>query len=267
MPRYGIFSDVHANVAALEAVLAVMDEAGCDQLLCCGDIVGYGPSPSECLRLIRERNIPCVLGNHDQYVTLLMDERISRLREDVRSSVEWTQNTLDMDDLKWLAQLPMRYDTDDLSIVHGAFGSKHWTYLTNEKSVRYNFRHQDVALAFCGHSHVPLCAYALPAPPAPPAPDPADTANGAAPKPSAPAPMMNYLKSTTPVPEAEKVVFNVGSVGQPRDHDPRAMCIIYDTADACVRPRRVPYDISATQDLMRAAGLHPRSIMRLELGR
>lgn len=245
MARIGVFSDVHANLAALNAVLDRLDQAGCEQLVCGGDTVGYGSSPGECIHILQDRQIPCVLGNHDQYVTLLMDERVSRLRDDVRVSVEWTQNALDMGDLRWLAQLPMRIDLPDLTIVHGAFGHRHWTYLTNEQALSYNFAHQDVPLAFCGHSHVPIVSYTV-----------EDSS-----------PVVRYLKDTTSVPDAGKVIFNVGSVGQPRDHDPRAMCVVFDTETRCVEPSRVPYDIEATQDLMRRTGQPEKSISRIELGR
>jgi len=245
MAKIGIFSDVHANLAALDAVLGALDSAGCDQLVCCGDTVGYGPSPAECIHALREREVPCVLGNHDQYVTLIMDERVSRLRDDVRISVEWTQSELDMGDLRWLAQLPMRFDTPEFSIVHGSFGRRHWTYLTNEPSLSYNFANQDVPLAFCGHSHVPIASHTV----------------------EASGPVVTYLKDPAPVPDAEKVIFNVGSVGQPRDHDPRASCVVLATETGIVTPKRVVYDIEATQELMRRTGQPGKSVARLEVGR
>ena len=245
MARIGILGDIHANLAALEAILDALDDEACDQLVCTGDIVGYGASPAECIRLVRERQIPCVLGNHDHYVTLLMDPRLERLSKDVRASIEWTQGVLDMTDLKWLAQLPRQLDLDGISLVHGAFGPKPWLYLTNEKTVATNFAHQNAALACCGHTHIPMLAFS--------------SGEGEPPQ-------IGYLRKGA-LPEAERVIFNAGSVGQPRDHDSRAACAVLDPDARTVRPLRVPYDITATQKLMRAAGLPEPFAERLSYGR
>ncbi|MBT3379731.1 MAG: metallophosphoesterase family protein [Lentisphaerae bacterium] len=245
MKRVGLFSDIHANLAALTAIVDCLDEAGCDTLICCGDTVGYGPQPVECVHLLREREIPCVLGNHDHYVTLVMDPRLERLREDVRLTILWSQEQMSMDDLRWIAQLPRKLDFDGFGVVHGAFGPKQWLYLTNEASIAYNFKYQEPPLGFCGHSHVPLMATIVPDMP----------------------PTINYLKGSSPIPADAKTMVNVGSVGQPRDYDPRAMCVIYDVEEQTITPKRVPYDIEATQALMRENDLPERSIVRIELGR
>lgn len=245
MNKIGLFSDVHANLAALTAVIDYLDDAGCDTLICGGDTVGYGPQPVECVHLLRERQIPCVLGNHDHYVTLVMDPRLERLREDVRVTILWSQEQMPMADLRWIAQLPRQLDFDGFGVVHGAFGPKQWLYLTNEPSVAYNFKYQDVKLGFCGHSHVPLMATLLP--------------EGV--------PVISYLKGAVPILPDAKTIVNVGSVGQPRDYDPRAMCVIYDVDEQTITPKRVPYDIEATQALMRAHDLPERSIIRIEMGR
>ena len=150
-----------------------------------------------------------------------------------------------MDDLRWIAQLPRKLDFDGFGVVHGAFGPKQWLYLTNEASIAYNFKYQEPPLGFCGHSHVPLMATIVPDMP----------------------PTINYLKGSSPIPADAKTMVNVGSVGQPRDYDPRAMCVIYDVEEQTITPKRVPYDIEATQALMRENDLPERSIVRIELGR
>jgi predicted phosphodiesterase len=244
MTKVGLLSDIHANYAALQAVLGKLDGEGCTVIICLGDIVGYGPSPVECIRAVRDRQMPCVLGNHDQYATMLLNSRMEKLREDIKTSIEWTQTQLSMDDLKWLSQRPMRLAAEDFSLVHGAFGPKPWIYCANEKSLLHNFAHQDVPLAFCGHSHVPLLAL-----------DRGEMA-----------PVIDYLQAMV-VPDAQKVMINIGSVGQPRDRDPRASCVTYVLETREVQLFRVAYDIADTQARIRAAGLPEAFAARLEQGR
>ncbi|MBN2451781.1 MAG: metallophosphoesterase family protein [Lentisphaeria bacterium] len=244
MSRIGVLSDVHGNLPAFRAVLAKLDEEACDLVVCLGDIVGYGPWPAECVALVREREIPCVLGNHDEYVTLLMDLRVERLREDVKTSTRWTQGQLPMDALKWLSQLPLRLDAEGFSAVHGAFGPKPWVYCVNEKTLKHNFAYQDVALGFCGHSHIPLLAF-----------DDGERQ-----------PRVDYL-TTGYLPDGGRTMVNVGSVGQPRDHDPRAAFVTYDMETRHLRIFRVAYDVAETQKRIRAVGLPDLYAERLEVGR
>ena len=246
MTKIAFISDIHSNFVALQAVLSVVDEARCDFIICGGDVVGYGAQPAECVREIREREIPCILGNHDEYVTLLMDPKLDRLREDIRKTVEWTQAQLPMDDLKWLAQLPLRIDAEDFSLVHGAFGPKPYLYCSTPDNLATNFDFQDVHLGFCGHSHVPMLAYNIP------------DVDGE--------PSVKYLRKTR-LPEAEKLMINVGSVGQPRDKDPRAAFVLFELEDEVVELVRVPYDIEKAQELIRAAGLPDKNASRLAEGR
>jgi predicted phosphodiesterase len=244
MAKVGLLSDIHANWAALEAVLATLDAQACDLLVCLGDIVGYGPSPAECVQLIRQRDIPCVLGNHDQYVTMLLNPRMEKLREDVRISIEWTQSKLVIDDLKWLSQRPLRLDSEEFSVVHGAFGPKPWVYCASEKSLAHNFAFQDVAVGFCGHSHIPLVARHYP-----------DQAA-----------QIDSLQ-TAVLPPAPKAMINVGSVGQPRDRDTRACCLTYELETRALQLFRVPYDVTDTQARIRAEGLPESFAERLSQGR
>jgi predicted phosphodiesterase len=247
MTKLAIISDIHSNQVALEAVLAVIDEEGADMIICTGDVVGYGPRPKECIDLLREREIPCLLGNHDQYVTLLMDSRVERLREEVRISVQWTQSQLPMDHLRWLAGLPMRFDIEefDFALVHGAFGPKPWIYCNRPKHFVTSFAHQDVPLGFCGHSHVPAIGLY-------------DAANEEA--------SVKYLRQVT-IPEADKVMINVGSVGQPRDKDPRSAFVFFSVEEQQVTLKRVEYDIEQTQAQIREAGLPEKAAARLSEGR
>ena len=91
MAIVGIFGDIHSNAAALEAVLAALEAAECERFVCTGDVVGYGPCPAECIRILRQREIPCVLGNHDKFATTLVSRRLERLKPDTRRAIEWTR--------------------------------------------------------------------------------------------------------------------------------------------------------------------------------
>lgn len=242
--KIGFFGDVHANLAALEAALDVLDEADCDQLVCTGDVVGYGPSPAECIRLVRTRGIPCVLGNHDKYVTLLMDPSLENLDPTVRHSITWTQGVLSMDDLHWLAELPLQIDRNGFSVIHGSMGPHRWQYIVDERALARHFEHQAVPLVFSGHSHLPILGIERPGH----------------------LPHLSFLSSAL-IPEGVKAIVNPGSVGQPRDRDPRASTGVYDTDTREVRILRAEYDISATQTLMRQFDLPERFIERLAEGR
>lgn len=242
--KIGVFGDIHANLAALEAVLAALHEAGCETLVCTGDIVGYGPSPAECVHLVRSRGIPCVLGNHDEYATDILGDRLEKLDADTRLTIEWVRKVVPMEELRWLSTLPLKLEMEGFSVVHGSLGPQHWAYTVNRQNVAEHFAHQKTALSFNGHTHLPLFCRA---------------------RENAP-PDMDFLK-TTVLPNQGKVLVNPGSVGQPRDRDPRAACCVYDTMAGSVHPVRVPYDIAATQALMRAVKLPERFIARIEVGR
>ncbi len=244
--KIGIIGDIHGNLPALQATLKFLDSEMCDAIVCTGDIVGYGASPRECLNIIRERQISCVLGNHDQYVTLLMDPRLEKLDPDTRKVIEWTQGKLDMEALKWLAQLPLKLDMGDFTLVHGSLEPhNHWAYVTNEQIAARHFAHQHSPLAFGGHSHLPtLCRQRAGAPPE-----------------------ISFLKNSVLHLDDAKTMINVGAVGQPRDRDPRAACGTFDFAENRIAPHRVAYDIAAAQALIRQAGLPERFAARLELGK
>jgi diadenosine tetraphosphatase ApaH/serine/threonine PP2A family protein phosphatase len=243
--KIGIFGDVHGNLAALEAVLSALHDAGCHSLVCTGDMVGYGPAPAECVRRVRESGAACVLGNHDEYATDVLGNQLERLDADTRATIEWARNRMPMDDLKWLASLPLKREVEGFTVVHGALGPQHWAYIVNRENLLTHFAHQKTLLCFNGHTHLPLyCAQAAPAQP----------------------PEMDFLK-TTVLPAGGRVLVNPGSVGQPRDRDPRAACCVYDVVAGAVHPLRVPYDIAATQALMRSSGLPERFTTRIAVGR
>ena len=245
MTRIAFISDIHSNYEALTAMLARLDREGYDMLICLGDIVGYGANPNECVSLIREREIPCALGNHDEYVTLLMDPSIGKLREDIQHAISWTQAQLSMDALKWLAMLPKSLEVEgEFIALHSSFAAGRWAYCRNEESFAANFERQPCRLAFCGHSHTPLIGVEVPGY----------------------APFVDFIHDG-PIPQTGKVMVNVGSVGQPRDHNPYSCACIYELETGNLQLIRERYDIAAAQAKIRAAGLAERFALRLGVGR
>lgn len=244
MSKLGFVSDIHGNLEAFQAVLLKLDEVCCEQIYCLGDVVGYGANPTECIRIIQERGIITAMGNHDEYVTLLMDPKLDRLRGEVRDAVLWTQCHLAMEDLRWLSKLPLRIVTEDFMALHGSFVPVSWAYCLDENTFAANFKYQQVNLAFCGHSHSPLIGIEIPNE----------------------LPYVDYIRRNV-IKEDDKVMINVGSVGQPRDSDPRACAVVYDTASRTVEMIRTEYDVATTQAKIRAAGLPDRFAARLALGR
>ncbi len=245
MTRIAFISDIHSNIDALLAVFAHIEKVGADVTLCLGDIVGYGPCPSECLHEIQNREIQCVLGNHDEYVTLLMDPRVEKLRPDIKQVVEWTQMQLSMDDLKWLSKLPMQMAADDFSILHSSFAPTRWSYCIDERTFLINFIHQPCQLAFCGHSHSPLLGMDM-------APN---------------EPQLDFYEKPKVIPTDRKVMVNVGSVGQPRDRNPKACVVFYEMETRQVRLDRVPYDTEKAKERFIAAKLPERFGQRICMGK
>jgi predicted phosphodiesterase len=243
--RIGLIGDIHGNEQALRSVLERIDELHCDRIVCTGDIVGYGPSPAECVREVRSRGIPCVMGNHENYVTLLGSPRFDRLRPDIQASLLWTQSVLEMDALRWLCSLPMRLELEQgMSLVHGSFGHNPWSYVVNPELADDSFAHQPGRLGVNGHCHIPLLCWKHPDQPA----------------------KVGFLRSSR-LPVGARVLINPGSVGQPRDRDTRAAFAIYDTDADTVQAVRIPYDIAVTQRLMREAGLPEAHAERLRTAR
>ena len=249
MTKLAIISDIHSNIDAFEAVLAHIDEKGADMIINLGDIVGYGPAPVECMDLIHKREIQSVLGNHDEYVTLIMDPRVEKLREDIRTVVEWTQSQLSMEDLKWLSKLPMRMDAEYFEILHASYAPVRWSYCLDENTFAINFKFQEPMLAFCGHSHSPLIALD----------------NGEESK-----PLVDYIRGEShkiKLPEDRKIMVNVGSVGQPRDRDPRACVVFYELEQRELWLDRVPYDLEKAKERFVKAELPERFGERILLGK
>ena len=241
--RIGIISDIHANLVALDAVLAALSEADCDEILCGGDVVGYGPRPRECMAAIRERGIPCVQGNHDEWVA--NGAREWGIREDARRALNWTAGVLGDDELEWLRRLPRLLRHDGIEVVHASHGWRgRWPYVLDDRRLVANFLFQRSDCTFHGHTHVPLVGV---------------HETGSQPR-------FRQLRDLHLTPDCRCLV-NVGSVGQPRDGNPLASCVVFESKTRRVRPMRVPYDIAETQRQMEAVSLPERLVSRLAEGR
>ncbi len=242
--RYGIIADIHSNLKAFEAVLADMESRGTiSELWCLGDTVGYGPQPHECIELLRKYNHISVAGNHDWAATGQLD--FSHFTTDAADAIRWTAGRMSPKDIDFLSNLPMSLEKVSFTLVHGSPRAPLREYLTSVHLAEQNLEHMKTPFCLIGHSHLPLVI--------------TFDEGGAA--------SFSDLKPGVPVELGQgHLILNPGSVGQPRDNDPRASYAIYDSESAMFQNFRVQYDIRATQGKMAKAGLPERLITRLSYG-
>jgi len=237
-----IISDIHANLVALEAVLA--DAAPFEAAWCLGDLVGYGPNPNECVeRITQLPNLQCVLGNHDAAAVGRIE--VDAFNPEARKTVLWTQEKLTSANKEYLKNLPERVSLEYITLVHGSPFRPVWEYLLDTRTATISFEFFDTPYCFVGHTHLPVL-YHLP--------DDRQTAQLIVPE---------RVSQMTLAPRA---ILNPGSVGQPRDRDPRAAYAILDLTDFTWEWHRVEYDIQSVQEQMRIANLPERHITRLSAG-
>ncbi len=239
--RILVISDVHANISALDAVL---EAAGAvDSVWCLGDLVGYGPDPNECIHRIRGvSNLVCLLGNHDAAALGQID--LDSFNREARISAQWMKSTLRADNLEYLRSLPDRVEIGEITLTHGSPRNPVWEYLLDVYTARESFKYFSTPYCFVGHTHLPV-AYA-------------QQENGEI--------QFRVLTHVSEIRLNGKAILNPGSVGQPRDHDPRAAFAIYDSEQKTWNPQRVVYDIESVQDRISDAGLPYRHAMRLVQG-
>ncbi|HAT72424.1 MAG TPA: metallophosphoesterase [Elusimicrobia bacterium] len=242
--RYGVFSDVHGNYEALRAVLEFYRKNGVEDFICCGDIVGYGPQPLECAEALRAlKSLAAVMGNHD--AALVGKMTMKWFNANATWALEFARTRLTGQALDFLARLPERVEKADFTLVHGSPRKPLTEYLLSESQFADNAAVFSASPCFVGHSHMPLYFR--------------EGDKGV--------PRADFLRPVTKVSlPAGPVLINPGSVGQPRDGDPRAACGIYDPEKRQFELYRVFYDVGATQRLM--AGLKMPSMLadRLSFG-
>jgi len=239
--QFAIFGDIHANLEALQAVLADAKDNGCTHHVCIGDVVGYNANPHECVQIIRELGCPVVQGNHDEQAHLTNSNEIFNPLAD--AAIRWTRKQLTDDDKSWLANLRLIRQVRDFTIVHATLDTpQQWGYVFNQLDAAASFNYQYTNICFYGHTHAPR-AYVLD-----------ESVRAVA--------LDDYLQ----IEPAKKYFINVGSVGLPRDGDWHASYCIYNPEKNLVELRRIEYDINTAQDKVVDAGLPQRLADRLALG-
>lgn len=242
--RIAIVSDIHSNFVALETVLAALGT--CDQLWNLGDTIGYGPRPNQCMASVRQNATVFIAGNHDLACIDKVD--LSDFNADARVANIWNGKQLDDEHRAALESLPPAQEIDERFVVaHGSPREPVWEYLLGVQQARENFELFGQQVCLIGHSHVPLVFRLRP--------------DGRCEGPILPA-----AGDTVELEDGMRYFINPGSVGQPRNQDPRAAYAVLDPDASTVRFMRVEYDIAKTQRQMREAQLPTALVRRLEYG-
>jgi predicted phosphodiesterase len=241
--RILVISDIHANLAAFEAVLE--DAAGkWDVIWCLGDLIGYGPDPDECVTLLRQHEHLSLSGNHDWAVLGKLD--IDIFNFEARTAIQWTQDNISTETFDYLNSLPSTHIHEPFTLAHASPRQPVWEYILDSYTATANLNHFSTPYCLVGHTHIPAL-------------------------------FAEERKSSNIIPYAPmysapirlnslRCILNPGSVGQPRDSDPRAAYALLDTELMTWQYQRVPYPVDHTQDRMRESGIPERLVKRLELG-
>lgn len=239
--KYAVIADIHANLEALNAVLDHARSQSVTDFICAGDIVGYNASPAECLRLIRQLSCPVVCGNHDYYCS--HDEvSLDDFQPAAAIVIDWTRRQLSLDDKAWLKQLPLSKVFTGITLVHATLDMpERWGYVFDAYMADAHFNYQNTPVCFHGHTHVPV--------------------------------IFEKKREVLRIPPGDlelalgtKYFINAGSVGQPRDGDPRASYLTYEPKTRTIRHHRVDYDIETAMEKIQSAGLPDRLALRLGVG-
>lgn len=238
--KYAIISDIHSNLEAFERVLLEIDRIGADRIVCLGDIVGYGADPNECLEIVRERQVACIMGNHDMVACGISDP--SNFNPAARQAALWTKSELTRENRDFLSRLPNRLEIEDFLVVHGAISDPD-SYIFGSSEALFEFELMtDERICFFGHTHVKIY-YVY--------------SDGK---------VRCFRDDEVTISADNFYLVNPGSVGQPRDGDPRASFLIYGYDEGAIKFVRVEYDVTTAQDKILARGLDKRLAYRLAMG-
>ncbi len=241
--KYAIISDIHSNLAALEQVLEYIHNEKCDSTICLGDIVGYGPHPNECIQLVRDYTDIVIAGNHDYAAAGLTN--MDYFNVYAKKAMDWTIANLKDEYMEYLRSLPLAAEIDQAHLVHAApMSPEKWGYIFTPYQAQLNFEHFSERCCFIGHSHLPIIFQ-----------------NNDNEEP------VTIYDTKLELEKDKRYIINVGSVGQPRDHQPTAAFGILDTDNAFFHIVRVEYDVYTTQKAMMARDFPEFLIERLKHGR
>ncbi len=235
--RIAVISDIHANWQALEAVLASLGEV--DDVVCLGDVVGYGGDPLRCLDRIRDAGWLTLTGNHDRACTDA--DALGWFNEDAARAIRWTMQELDADRLRWLHDLPEQHSREHARLVHASPREPVYEYVLDARTAAVNLEILGDTICFHGHTHLPGVFHV----------EQRRVAH-------------DYWLGAISLPRPALV--NPGSVGQPRDHVPDASYGVWDTGESTFEFRRVPYDREGAKRSIREARLPERFADRLDFG-
>ena len=232
MPQTALFSDIHGNLEALKAIVDDARAQGITNFACLGDLVGYGPDPSGCVAMVQEIGCACVKGNHDDDAS--NDRDLWNLSDNARESLLWTREHLSESQKTWLRELPYQRRLGRNMLVHSTLEEpSNWHYVRNKFDAEMALSKQKVPVCFFGHTHVPVC-------------------------------YQSNNQGTKKISDSEislakdmRYLVNVGSVGQPRDGDPKACYVIFDSTANTLSYRRVDYNIGEVVRGIADAGLSP----------
>jgi predicted phosphodiesterase len=239
--RYGIIGDIHSNLEALDAAIEGLSREKIDEYPSVGDIVGYGADPGACVEKTRNLCSHIIRGNHDAAIAGVLN--LKYFTDEARQAILWTERNTNGPDIAFLRNLSLLYKNEHLALAHGTLNEPEaFHYMHDRQAAQKTFDLMETAVCFIGHTHVPAIF----------------TYNGKN--------IGFYYSETVKVNKNEKLIVNVGSVGQPRDGDPRSCVAVYDTLKGLIEFKRASYDVEKAQRKTLKAGLSPFLAYRLAAG-
>lgn len=237
--KVAIISDIHANLEAFQTVLTYLQAKNISEIICLGDIIGYGPRPNECVELVKTHCQTCLMGNHDHGVLELTD--IHAFNQYAQDALLWTRRHLFQHHKAYLENLPFSFAMEEVLFVHSTpLQPEEWHYIFTAEEARQNLQGIHHRLVFIGHSHIPMIF---------------SEQGGVI---EAGRLQLNL--------EKDRYIVNVGSVGQPRDGDPRACFVIFERDTHTVEYVRLQYPVEKTYQEILESQLPPFLAMRLLAG-
>jgi predicted phosphodiesterase len=245
--RYALLADIHANLQALKAVLAAVEESRVDRLICLGDVVGYGANPGECIKFLRDAGFLNLMGNHDHFLTggdprwLLLEDDPDFKNHDVVAGIRHARAVVRPEEFKWLAKSPMIHREEGVVFAHAALhGGTEWPYLVEAADVLPTLRLLGRNVGIFGHTHLEK-AFSL----------------------GTEQPEKRVRRTMYFPPKSLPAAITIGSVGQPRRGDGNAQWALWDTATSTLSLQRTSYDIAGAAHALIDAGLPAASAVRL----